>query len=414
VTSDPAFRTAPRPSRPQLRAWRNAVFVVFGLVGFTMASWLSRVPAARDRLDASTGEMGLLAFAIALGSIAGLVASSHVIARFGTVRTGPLCLAITGVALPIVGLGVALDAFGLVFAALLLYGLATGVGDVSLNVNGAANERAIGRTLMPLFHAMFSVGTVIGVALGALGEVLGVPVLWHLTFSGVVTIVATAIAARYLRPELPDDHAAGRREDGEREDGWRERMAGWRTPRILLIGLTVLGMALAEGSANDWLPLAMVDGHGLDNAAGAAVLGGFLAAMTVGRVAGAPLLDRFGRVAVLRVSGCLAIAGLLVVIVVPNPAVAVVGSIVWGLGAALGFPVGISAAADDPRRAAANVSTVSTIGYFGFLGGPPAIGFLAEHVGLLHALVLVLALVVVATAASGAARKRPASSADER
>lgn len=403
MPSEPARDDPARLARRGLAGWRNAVFVVFGLVGFTMASWLSRVPAARDRLDASTGEMGLLAFAIAAGSIAGLLASSHLIARFGTVRTGPVCLAITGVALPVVGLGVELDAFGLVFAALLLYGLATGVGDVSFNVNGAANERALGRTVMPLFHAMFSVGSVLGVGLGALAEALGVPVLWHLAFSGVVTVAATIAAARHLRPEIPDEP-----ETGEESGGWRTRLAGWRDPRILLIGLIVLGMALAEGSANDWLPLAMVDGHGLDNAGGAAVLGGFLAAMTVGRVAGAPLLDRFGRVVVLRVSGGLAVAGLLVVIFVPSPAVAVLGCIVWGLGAALGFPVGISAAADDPRRAAANVSTVSTIGYVAFLGGPPAIGFLAEHVGLLHALILVLVLVAVAAAASGAARKRPA------
>lgn len=389
-----------------MRTWRNCVFVVFGLVGFAMASWLSRVPAARDRLGASTGEMGVLAFAIAAGSIVGLVASSHLIARFGTVRTGPFCLIVTGAALPVVGFGVALDAFGLVVGGLLVYGLATGVGDVSFNVNGAANERALGRNVMPLFHAMFSSGTVIGVAVGSLAEVLGVPVLWHLAFSGLVVVVATAITARAMRPEAPD---AGRHPGphGGPADGWRVRLSGWRNPRILVIGLIVLGMALAEGSANDWLPLAMVDGRGLGNAGGAAVLGGFLVAMTVGRVAGVPLLDRFGRVAVLRVSGGLAVVGLLLVIVVPDPVVAVLGSIVWGLGAALGFPVGISAAADDPRQAAANVSTVSTIGYLAFLGGPPAIGFLAEHVGLLHALILVLVFVAVATAASGAARKTP-------
>src|SRR5699024_8202291 len=115
------------------------------------------------------------------------------------------------------------------------------------------------------------------------------------------------------------------------------RLAPWRNRRILLIGLIMLGMSLAEGSADDWLPLAMVDGHGLDNASGSVVLTAFLVAMTVGRVAGAWLLDRFGRVLVLRVSAALAALGLLAVITVDSATLAVLGAIVWGLGTAVGF-----------------------------------------------------------------------------
>jgi MFS family permease len=174
---------------------------------------------------------------------------------------------------------------------------------------------------------------------------------------------------------------------------------------VLLIGLVVLGMAFAEGSANDWLSLAMVDGHGVDHAAGAAIFGVFVAAMTVGRVAGVRLLDRFGRVPVLRGSAALAVVGLLLVIVVPSVPVAVLGVVLWGLGASLGFPVGMSAAADDPRRATASVAAVATIGYVAFLIGPPLIGFLGQQFGLLRALLAVLALIVVAGLCSPAARE---------
>ena len=196
--------------------------------------------------------------------------------------------------------------------------------------------------------------------------------------------------------------------------GWRSRLGIWRDRRTLLIGLIVLGMAFAEGSANDWLALAMVDGHGVDNATGALVFGIFVTAMTVGRVVGVYLLDRFGRVPVLRVSAVLAGVGLVVVIFAPIAWLAGIGVVLWGLGSALGFPVGMSAAADDPRNAAARVSAVATIGYLAFLVGPPLVGFVGEHVGLLNALLMVLALVAVAGIVSPAARKPALTSARSR
>jgi fucose permease len=179
----------------------------------------------------------------------------------------------------------------------------------------------------------------------------------------------------------------------------------WRDPRTLFIGLIVLGMAFAEGSANDWLSLVMVDGYGVRNDIGALMFGVFVTAMTVGRLAGVVVLDRFGRVPVLRASSLLAIIGLVMVIFGDNLWVAIIGIVLWGLGSSLGFPVGMSAAADDPATAAARVSAVATIGYVAFLVGPPLIGALGEAVGLLNALLIVLVLVIIAGISSGAARE---------
>jgi MFS family permease len=169
--------------------------------------------------------------------------------------------------------------------------------------------------------------------------------------------------------------------------------------------LLVLGAAFSEGSANDWLGLAMVDGHHVENWQGALVFGLFVTAMTAGRLAGVKLLDRFGRVPVLRGSFLLAAVSLLVLIFVQNPIVAAIAAIGWGLGSALGFPVGMSAAADDPARAAARVGVVATIGYFAFLVGPPVIGFIGDRIGLLLALLVVLVLVGIAAIVSGAAHE---------
>ena len=393
-------RTVSALPSAQLRRWRNAVFTIFALNGFVFATWAGRVPSIRDLLGASTQEMGLLILGISAGSIVGLLAASHIVARLGATRTILVVYSTVSVALIALGVVVAvLPGFGPIFAVLLVIGTAS-IVDVAMNLSGAANERAIGRILMPLFHASFSLGTVVGAGIGALLELLAVPLAVHFVGVGVLALATTILLVRFLQPaEEPAVGQAGGVQD------WRARLAVWKDRRVLLIGLVVLGMAFAEGSANDWLSLAMVDGHGLDNAGGAAVLGVFLTAMTAGRIGGVFVLGRFGRVPVLRASAGLAILGLLLVILSPAVWLAVVGAVLWGIGASLGFPVGMSAAADDPRTAAATVSAVATIGYCAFLVGPPLIGLLGQHFGSLNALLVVLVLIAIGGVASGAARQ---------
>jgi fucose permease len=391
-------------TRRQLVAWRNALFVIFALCGIALASWVARVPAIRDAVGASTWQMGLIVFGLAGGSMVGLVLSSHILARFGPIATIRATMIVSALGLGVAGAGGGLGSIPVVLAGLVVFGLGTSTCDVSMNVDGAANERALGRTVMPIYHALFSVGTIIGAGTGALAEHLGVPIVVHLSAVAVEMIVAVLAAVRYLQPD-PALSAGDEAMQAQAKGDWRSRLAVWRDRRTLLIGLIVLGMAFAEGSANDWLALAMVDGHGVDNATGALVFGIFVTAMTIGRVGGVFVLDRFGRVPVLRVSALLAALGLVTMIFAPSPWLAEAGVVSWGLGSALGFPVGMSAAADDPKTAAARVSAVATIGYLAFLVGPPLVGFVGEHVGLLNALLIVLGLVAVAGIVSPAARE---------
>lgn len=405
----------PAPTRPALdsgtRRWRNAVFAIFALTGFVFANYVARIPNVRDLLHADDGQMGLLAGGIAVGSIVGLLLAGTLVARFGTVRT-------LAVAYTVASLGVTVAGFvaqvsptiaGLLVG-LCLLGAGHSVTDVAMNISGAANERRIGRALMPLFHAAFSMGTVVGGGTAAISLAVGLDVGPHLIAVGVIGVVGTLVTSRFLQP-AESKPATGAVEVPSTR---RNRLGAWRDPHILLIGVTLLGMAFAEGSANDWLPLAFVDGHGLSNPQGAAVFAIFVTAMTVGRIGGVPLLRRFGRVAVLRGSAVCAVVGMLLVILVPSAPIAVAGSVLWGLGAALGFPVCMSAAADDPRRAAASVSTVATIGYCAFLVGPPLIGALASASTLLQALLLALALVAVSGLTAGAVRDRGAALAKSR
>ena len=394
--------------RGRLVAWRNAVMVIFALCGLSLSGWLARTPTVRDLLHASTALMGWLAFGVAVGSILGLTLSSHVLAHLGPRRTMLGCLLGMAVGLTVAGFGASvLQQAPVILAGLALYGMGMGMCDVSMNVDGAATERAMGKSVMPLFHAAFSAGTMLGAGVGALAEHLHVPVFAHMVAVGVVLVVGGAMAVRHLapHPDAPAEDAA--------KPGWRDRLSMWTDRRTLLIGLIVLGFAFAEGSANDWLALAMVDGHGTSHSTGGLFLGLFLTAMTLGRILGVRAIDRLGRVVVLRATGALAVLGLLVVIFAGPVWLVALGAVCWGLGASLGFPIGMSAAADDPATAAARVSAVATIGYVAFLVGPPVIGFLGEHVGLLHALLVVLVLVGVAAMCAPAART-PLEASDAR
>ncbi len=400
------------PTPAQVRAWRNAVFVVFALTGIAIASWVARLPAVRDSLGISPAQVAALILGAAIGSIVGLIASSHILARFGAKTTMLWGNIVAAGGLATAGIGGTVSSFAIAFSGLVVFGAAAGITDVAINVSGAANERALGRSIMPVFHAFFSIGTMIGAGLGALAEAVGVPVALHVGAVSAAMTCAVLIASRYVQPEATtydDDRGVAT------PSGWRGRLSIWRDPRTLLIGVIVLAAAFAEGSAGDWLAIAMVDGHSVTNATGALVFGIFVTAMTVGRLLGVFLLDRFGRVVVLRGSFLVAAIGLVIVIFVPNAYVAMGGAVLWGLGSALGFPVGMSAAADDPRTAAARVSAVAIIGYFAFLVGPPVIGLLGEHVGVLDALLVVLILCAVGAIVAGAAREpggRPASPVD--
>ncbi len=374
--------------------------VIFFAGGLGMASYLSRMPHVRDVLAASTGQLSLLVFALSLGSMTGMLAASHVDAWLGPRRSMLAFAVVQQGGLVVAAVGTDAGSYAAVAAGLATFGLGTGIVDVVMNVSAAAAEQARGRTVMPVFHAMFSLGTLAGAGIGSLAERYGVSMLAHL--GGIVALDLLAVTLTNRWVPRPAPHA-------DEPQGVRARLSAWTDRATLLIGVVVLGMALAEGSANDWLALTMVDGHGVDNSAGAAALGVFLGAMTLVRLLGVRLIDRYGRTPVLRVCAALAFAGLSLMIFVDDPALAFVGAGVWGAGAALGFPIGMSAAAADPRRAAARVSVVSTIGYLAFLVAPPVIGFIGEHSSLRQALLIVLVAVAAAGLLSGAVRERAAS-----
>jgi fucose permease len=376
---------------------RLALFGLFLIPGLALSSWVTRTPDIRDLLGASTAEMGLVLFGLSAGSMIGILFSGRLVTRYGT-RPIIAVASLTIVSCtPVVGLGAALSRSVLVAAGLFLLGLGFGCGEVAMNVDGADVERLIGRPVLPMMHGCFSLGTVLGAVLGMVLTAVRFPVGWHLTGMAAVTLPLAVLSLRQLVDGI------GREEKTATAGG----PAVWRDRRLLLIGVIVLGMALAEGAANDWLPLIMVDGHGLDPALSSGVYVVFVAAMTIGRFTGGFFLSRFGRATVLGASAVIGGAGLAVVIGVDSQIAAGLAVLLWGLGSALGFPVALSAAGDSGPDPTARVSLVATVGYVAFLVGPPALGFLGQHFGLRGAMLVVLAFLVLAALSAPALRSRP-------
>lgn len=393
-------------SRSQYVRWRSAIFAIFLTSGLSIATWASRVPAIKDALDINRSEIGVLLLIGGIASILGLSVSSLVLARLGA-RRGMLVMMITfAVGIALIGIGTdLLGSLPLVLLGLVLWGFGNGCLDVMMNVEGAAIEAQSGKTILPLFHAFFSFGTVLGAGLSVVLISAGLSVVTHLVIvSAVMAVVAVVAVANVPVREAAQDEPVA-------HAGWRERLSvalsAWKEPRTYALGVVMLGMAFAEGGANDWLALGVVEGHAAPEELGALGLTVFSVAMTVVRVFGGPLVDRFGRVAVLRVLSVAATAGILLFILAPTLPLVFVGAALWGIGASLGFPLGMSAAGDDPARAAARVSAAATIGYVAFLAGPPILGLISEHIGLLNTLFIVVALVAASGFFSAAARPLP-------
>ncbi|MEN0085953.1 MAG: MFS transporter [Leifsonia sp.] len=394
-------------SRRELTAWRNAVFVIFILSGLALATWVARIPGIRDDLGLGKdpAAVGLLILGMSVGAILGLTVASPLLVRFGPHRGMVAGLGIVAVGVLLIGTGATLfHSIPSVAIGLILLGFGNGMVDVMMNVEATAVEREIGKTLLPLMHACFSLGTVLGAGVGAAAAALGVPVVWHLVGIAVVVVVIAVVAVRFIPREADLGDDAGPTEKIPFGERMRATLAVWADWRLILIGVVMLGMAFGEGSANDWISLAAVDGHGQENSVGAVVFGFFVVAMTVGRVVGGPVVDRIGRVAAIRITAGMGAVGLVLFILGGPLWLVVIGTVLWGFGVSLGFPLGMSAAADGAANPAARVSAVAIIGYLAFLAGPPLIGFLGQHFGILNALFLVLALLIASFLAAPAVR----------
>ena len=378
---------------PSLIRTRNSLALSFALNGFCFATMVSRLPDIRSGLELDNGSLGLLLLAISIGSVIALPLSGRLIDRIGATAVTRLGAILVATGLLVAMTGVATDLVALTVVGFFVDGIGIAVWDVSMNVEAAEVERRFGRTMMPRFHAGWSIGTFTGAAIGIPMAALHTPLLLHVpVFAAIAAVAAWWAAGAYLPPTVTH------------EERQAVAVSPWREPRTLAIGLMVLAFALSEGAANDWLSLALIDGYDVRHWVGVAGFTLFVSSMFVGRLVGPIFLDRYGRAPVLWGCSAAAFVGILLTVFGGHVVLVGLGIIIWGLGASLGFPLCMSAAADDPLRAARRVSVVSTIGYTAFLAAPPLLGLLADHIGTLETLLVIAALMIPAAATVFAAR----------
>lgn len=397
--------SAVRPAlSPDLRRRRAAIFLFMLTVGVGLSSFIVRTPAVRDLVQVNTAEMGLILFGLSVGSMTGILSSAALVRRFGTRRPVLIggCAFLAGLTLLAImaGLGQGVG----VFVGLIGIGLGFGLAEIAINIEGAAIELASGRSVLPVLHGCYSLGSVVGAVAGIGLTAIAFPVWIHL-------LIVAALALAALLWAIPKVPSTTGRQDAHTSTapGFRAQLTVWKQHRVVKLGLVVLALALAEGAAGDWLPLLMVDGHGTTAAVGSIVFAAFALSMTIGRFSGEPLIERFGKASVLRASAVVSAAGIALVIFSDNVVVAGFAVVLWGLGAALGFPITLSAAgeSDDPTT---TVGAVASAGYLAFLVGPPLLGFLGEEFGLRGAMIVVL-VVVAAAAFPASAAKSPKATA---
>ncbi|GAA4553410.1 MFS transporter [Pseudonocardia xishanensis] len=394
----PVFPAGARPhasgrSRPSLpptfTRLRVAVTAVFAFAGAVFGSWAARIPDVTAQVGATHATLGVALLCVSLGALASMQLTGALAARFGSGRV--LIGGVVGLCLvvPLPGLATSIPELS---AALLLFGAFTGLVNVAVNSAGVAVEaRRPDRPLLPFLHAAFSLGGLAGAAAGGIASALG-PVLPHLVGVGVVGLAV----ALWTRPVLT---TLGR-EPAESRPAPDEQPAAPLRDRglIVLLGLIAGCTAFGEGAITDWGALHLQETLGAAPALAAAGYSCFSLAMACGRLVGGVLLRRWGRTRLLGGGALLAAAGMTPALLTSSAELALAGFVLVGLGLANLFPLAIAQA--GTRSGARGVALASTVGYTGLLGGPPAIGFLADHAGLPTALAAVPVLALVAAVLS--------------
>jgi MFS family permease len=426
--ADAAPETADLARGPAgLARHRVAVTAFFAVHGFIYASWAVRVPAVKLQTGASAAALGLALLGLSAGAVATMLMAGALCRRFGSRQLTVVACALLSLTLVLPPLAHSALSLGL---ALLVFGAAYGCMDVAMNSVAVDLVAALRRPVMPGFHAAWSFGGLAGAGLGGLLAPHLSP-LRHLALVAIAGLLVTAVAGRALltardpaasttpihtsdaaAPPAPAADPAPIADPGPtvgselarspEPGGWRQAVQTGRLVGVL--GLIALCAAYDEGAIGDWGALHLRQDLGASAGLAAAGYAAFALAEAMGRLSGITLLERLGRTRVLVLGGLIACAGMLLAALAPDIWLALIGFAATGLGLANMFPAAMARA--GLLAGAGGVAMASTLGYTGFLLGPPAIGFLASEFSLRAGLTTLSFLALVATSAAWLGRDR--------
>ena len=377
---------------PTLRHARAAVFALFASFGIVLSTWAVHLPALKQSVGMSNAVTGTVLLILGIGSLAGMQISGVAISRWGTERVAVMA----GVALAVsIMVPLAATTIGQAAVGAFVLGASAGCADVGMNAAAVDVERDYGRPIMAAFHAVFSIGTVIGSLLGSAGFALQLTTLT--TTSTIASICLVTVGAAFTGFR---GYRARRELDSEEIPALPAQVDRRLRLRVLLLGMLAFLLLLSEGSAMDWSSLHAREHLGASAPSAALAIGSFVVAMTVARFAADRVAQAVGPVWVLRGGAILAAAGILAVIMAPNLPVALAGWALFGLGLAGGLPQVLTAAGNLGGGSARTLSRVVGVGYVAILGGPALIGWLVQLVSWQGAFLVPLCSVVICAAAA--------------
>jgi MFS family permease len=370
-----------------IRRARGAISVTFLVYGLIVGAWVPHIPLAKDRLAVGNGIFGMALLAIAVGGIIAMPISAGMTSRFGSAKVA----AVTGITLCLAFIlpPMAPDLATFLPAA-LLFGAALGGMDVAMNAHGVAVEKAMRRPTMSVVHAAYSLGALIGAVLGALFlKLIGeTPQILLTTALGLALFLA---CIPFYLPSAVDRGTSG-------------AIFVWPTRASLGLGALCFLTLMSEGAIIDWSGLMLRQRFLLEATTAALGFVAFSVGMTAARLFGDRLRLKFGATRLLRWSALMTAAGLVIALVIPSAPIAIVALALTGMGLGNAAPVLFAGGGRlEPEAPGRGIAAVTTLGYTGFLAGPPLIGFVAELSGLPMALgLVVLASLVIAVSARAA------------
>lgn len=367
----------------ELKSSRYATTLIFFVNGLVLGIWATNIPAISKALNLTDGQLGSALSMFAAGTMLMIFMAGSVANKLGSRASIVLGGILLSVSLPLLVMAPSYEVF---FGILLFFGICNSVIDISMNTHASIIEEMEGRPLMSWFHAAFSFGGMAGAGIVSILDAFALSALFNLGLAAalmLLTTLASAAPLRHLRP-------------AQASESVKKKVAIRPSLTLLIVAMLTIMSLFTESSMINWSAKYLTDVASTSTGIAAFAFGGFSFAMAIGRLAGNPLILRYGRDCVLVSSGLLGVAGFALAVGAPSPVTSIAGFMLVGLGLSNMTPILYSKAAQAcPQAPSLGLALNGTIGYVGFLVCPPIIGMTSDHVGLQLSMLLPLAAMLV-------------------
>jgi len=354
---------------------RIAISIYFYVSGLIFSSWASRIPAIKDRYDLNEAELGALLFMLPMGALVALPFAGWLVQLFGSKRMTLTSLLIYACLL--IGISVHMDILWL-SVVLFGFGVLGNLNNISMNAQGLAVQEKLGKPILSSLHAMWSMGAFSGAAITGVLEII--PLSVHYLIISATAILSAVVFSYFMIGDLL--HTSE-----------KQKIFVFPNRGLVLLGVICFCVAMSEGAMSDWSSLYYR--QVVHDLLSSTTIGytTFAFCMALGRFTGDRLVQSFGYTRVLKMNGLFISAGMALSLAVQYPAWVIVGFALVGFGVSSVMPiVYMLAAKNNSMPPAMALSAVSSVGFSGFLVGPPLIGFVAQAIGLRSALLILVLL----------------------